>query len=273
MIVRSRIPKIISTLFLAVLAAIWLVPIIFVFINLFKTRVEYNTGSFWAFPEGNAFMDNLRALSSGMQIFTSMLNGLLYALTGASVSLICGVLAAYGLSHLNIKHRMFWFMFIYVGTIFPFQLYLIPLYRAYLSLNLYDTRLGMMLFYSAICIPFIMFVMRNNFIRIDKEILESCRLDGATDLQILTRIFLPMTKASISIVFLTQFSWCWNDLMFGLTLLRSEVKQTVMPLVSVLDKGNAPTLFMVCMIVSIPTIAMFSLLQKSAESGMIYTSK
>ncbi len=273
MIVKNNISKIVVTFVLLLLAIIWIIPIIFVFINLFKTRIEYNMGSFWSMPKGNAFIDNFKYLLSGLPIFKSMRNGFIYALCGASISLVCGVLAAYGISHLKIKYPMFWFMFIYTGTIFPFQLYLIPIYRAYMNLNLYDTRIGIILFYSAICIPFIMFVMRNNFIRIDREICESAKIEGASDMQILTRLFVPMTTASLSIVFLTQFSWCWNDLMFGLTLLRSETKQTVMPFVSLMDKGNAPVLFMVCIVVSIPTIGMFSFLQKNTESGMIYTSK
>lgn len=273
MIVEKNKGKMILTVLLFMLACIWIIPIFFSLVNLFKSRIEYNLGTFWDFPKENNFMDNFAQLKSGLPVFSSMLNSLLYSLIGAFASLIIGIMAGYGLSHLNIKHKLFWFLFIYSGTIFPFQLYLIPIYKIFLATHLYDTRLGIMLVYIAICIPFVMFVMRNNFSSIDREICESAKIEGATDLQVLVHLFVPMTQSAIAVIFLTQFSWCWNDLLFSLTLLKSSGKQAIMPLISLLDKGNAPTVFMVCVVASIPTMAMFTLLQKSTEKGFVYTTK
>lgn len=273
MVVGNKIGKIICTLFVTLLALVWLSPVFFVVMNLFKGKIEYNIGSLWAFPEGNQIVENFFKLFDGMPIFRNMLNGLLFALCGASMAVISGILAGYALSHLTVKHKLFWFLVIYIANIFPFQLYLIPIYKAYMTIGLYDTRLGMILFYSAICIPFVTFVMRNNFLSIDKEICESAKIEGAPDLLILTRLFVPMTQSAISIVFLTQFSWSWNDLLFCMTFVKSEVYQNVMPIIALMDKTNGPVVFMACLFVSLPTIAMFSLLQKKAQTGLVYTSK
>lgn len=272
---KKSTSKIIITLVLLMLALIWILPILFVFLNLFKGRIEYNMGrgSFWRLPEGNNFTDNFKNIIYGLPLFNGVFNSLIYALFGSLSSLIIGTLAAYGLSHLNIKHKGFWFLFIYSGTVFPFQLYLIPIYKAYNTIGFYDTRIGMILFYTAICIPFIMFVMRNNFLEIDAEITESAKIEGATNFQILIQLFLPMVKASLSVVFLTQFAWSWNDLMFGLTFTKSDNVKTIMSILSVMDKNNPPLLFLACVIASIPTIALFSFLQKNCEKGLLYTSK
>ncbi|MDY4610333.1 MAG: carbohydrate ABC transporter permease [Sphaerochaetaceae bacterium] len=271
--IQKKPARIINTILLGILAVIWILPVFFVITNLFKTRQEYNLGSFWAWPTSNMFMANYHQLLNGMPIFTSMLNGLLYSLCGACLSVIIGVLAGYGIANLKIRHKAFWFFFIYAGNIFPFQLYLIPTYKMYLTTGLYDSRLGLILFYTAICIPFVMFVMRNNFLSINKEICESAKIEGATDFQVLCKLLLPMTQSAMAVIFLTQFSWCWNDLLFGLTLIKSETIQTIMPLISMMDKANAPVVFMVCIIVSIPTLFMFFLLQKNTETGLVYTSK
>ena len=187
--------------------------------------------------------------------------------------MIIATLAAYGLSHLKIKHKMFWFLFIYSGTIFPFQIYLIPIYKAYTKLGLYDTRIGMILFYTAICIPFGMFVMRNFFTGISREICESAKVDGAKDMDILIRLFVPMAKAPIAVCFLAQFTWAWNDLMFGLTFTKSSDIKPIMSVLSIMDKGNGPTLFLACILVSIPTLLLYAFLQKDFETGFVYTSK
>lgn len=264
--------KIIFNITLAVLGLIWIAPLFFVAINVVKTKQEYNMGSFWKFPEGFHFTGNLwTVLESGL--FASLGSSFLYAVLGAIFSMFIGMLAAFGLTHLRIRKKMFWFLFIYSGTIFPFQIYLIPVYRGYFKLGLYNTRTGMVLFYTAICIPFCMFVLRNFFLGISKEICESARIDGAGNWQILMRIFVPMAKAPLSIVLLSQFTWSWNDLMFGLTFTKTTTIRPIMASISMMGRNNAPALFLACIFASIPTIILFVCLQGNFETGMAYTSK
>ncbi|MEG0368981.1 MAG: carbohydrate ABC transporter permease [Hungatella sp.] len=258
---------------LCVLSCIWIAPIVFVFMNTLKGKQEYNLGSLWDLPKGNQFVSNFQYIIESKVIFDGMASSFLYAILGAGFALVIAILAAYAISHLQIKHRLFWFLFIYSGTIFPFQIYLIPVYKAYSKIHLYDTRLGMILFYTAICIPFCMFVLRNFFMGIDREICESAKVDGATKLQILTKIFIPMAKAPIAILFMSQFNWSWNELMFGLTFTKTQGIRTVMATISVMDRGNVPVLFLACIIVSLPTIILFVLLQKNFDSGFVYTAK
>lgn len=270
---KTKPGKLIFSLLLLLFALIWVLPLLFVILNMFKSRQEYNWGSFWTLPEGFKFIENFSYFINGYPIFRGLINSLFYALVGALFAVALGTLAAYGISHLKIRWKMFWFMLIYCGTIFPFQLYLIPVFKSYITIGLYDTQIGMILFYVAICIPFCMFVMRNTFLSINKEICESAKIEGATDFQILVQLFLPMTIASLSIIFLTQFTWIWNDLLFGLTLTKSEVAKTIMSMLSVMDKNNPPILFVACGLASIPTIVLFSTIQKNCEIGFVYTSK
>ena len=262
----------IINVFLSILGIIWMCPIFFVVMNVFKTKQEYNMGSFWSLPKNNAVWDNLKNVVAN-KVLVSMGSSLLYAVVGAAMAVFIALLAAYGLTHLRIKHKLFWFLLIYSGTIFPFQVYLIPVYRGYYHLGLYNTRIGMILFYCAICIPFSMFVLRNFFLGISSEICESARMDGASSWQVLMKILAPMAKAPLSIVFMSQFTWSWNDLMFGLTFTKSSDIRPVMASVSLLSTGNPPSLFLACIIVSIPTIILFFLLQDNFEVGMAYTGK
>lgn len=273
MMKQKRTTKVVINIILAVMSTVWLFPVLFTIFGSFKGKQEYMLGNFWDIPKGDLFGENLASALTTVGLGNGMLSSFLYAFLGAVFSVTIAVLAAYAISHLNIKFRMFWFMFIYSGTIFPFQIYLIPVYKGYAQVHLYDTRLGMILFYTAICVPFSMFVLRNFFIGISKEICESAKIDGCTTLQVLTRIFLPMAKAPLSIVFLSQFTWCWNDLMFGLTFTKSSDIRSVMASISLLGKSNVPILLTGCIVASIPTIILFIILQKNFESGFVYTSK
>jgi multiple sugar transport system permease protein len=258
---------------LGILSLCWFFPIFFAFFNSVKDRIEYNRNGLWAIPQANNLLKNLAYIQQSAGIFTSMTNSFFYALGGAVGSVFIAILAAYALVHLPIKRRMFWFLFIYSGTIFPFQMYLIPVFRAYNILNLYNTKQGMVLFYIAICIPFAMFVMRNFFTGISKDVLESAKMDGASNSLILFKILVPMSVAPITVVFFTQFTWCWNDLMFGLTFTKSVQIRPVMSTISTMVVNHIPALMLACIIVSIPTFILFILLQGKIETGLVYQSK
>ena len=130
-------------------------------------------------------------------------------------------LAAYAIVSLQIRWGFFWFLVIYAGTIFPFQMYLSPLYSLYVNNDLYNTHLGLLLFYTAIAIPFATFVIRNHFSRVSPDLGEAARLDGARAPGLL-QVFAPLSLNAFATVFILQFTWIWNDLLFGLTLSRSE---------------------------------------------------
>jgi len=251
---------------------IWLCPLFFSFTYSFKSRIEANRTDVFSWPQGNAIAENLNYIQNAVGFFNAMGASFVYALVGASVAVSFATLAAYAIAHLPIKGKMFWFLWIYSGTIFPFQMYLIPIFRMYSVAGLYNTRLGMMLFYMSICIPFAMFVIRNFFTGISKEVLESAKIDGASNFMILMKILVPMSVAPIAVVFFTQFTWCWGDLLFGMTFTKSIGIRPIMPTVSVIT-NNRPALALAGLIVSVPTLILFTLLQRNMETGLVYQSK
>jgi multiple sugar transport system permease protein len=265
--------RIVLNTFLGIMAAVWAFPLVFTAFNSFKGQAEYNLGNFWDLPKGNELFNNIQYLGKNAGLFSGMMNSLLYAAVGALAAVFIALLAAYALTHLEIKGRMFWFLFIYSGTIFPFQVYLIPIFKGYTMMGLYNTKLGMILFYMAICIPFAMFVLRNFLLGVSSEICEAAKIDGAGNWGILTHIMLPMASAPLSVVFMTQFSWCWNDLMFGLTFTKSPNMRPVMAALSLMATKNLPALLLACLVASVPTILMFLSLQKNIENGFVYVGK
>ncbi|MDR0655356.1 MAG: hypothetical protein LBG22_03495, partial [Treponema sp.] len=123
--------KIIINAALFILSIMWLMPIIFALYNAAKSRIEYNTSYVWDLPVKWVYRENLVYIQQNFGAFTSMLSSFIYSFCGALGAVIMATLAAYGLTHLPLQRKIFWFIFIYSGTIFPFQLYLIPLFKAY----------------------------------------------------------------------------------------------------------------------------------------------
>ncbi|MDE2635297.1 MAG: carbohydrate ABC transporter permease [Chloroflexota bacterium] len=239
-----------------------------------KTPREQSQSGILALPANAAMiLDNISSASELAGIGNGILSSLIYAFVGSLTAVIVASSAAYSIAMLKIRFPFFWFLIIYSGTVFPFQMYLMPLFGMYQSVGLYDTRFGMLLFYSAIAVPFCIFVFRNYFIGMQGEVIEVASLDGASSFQTYLRIVLPMAKAPALFLFVTQFSWIWNDFLFGQVLAKSDDVRPVMTSLAMLSgtygKGSIPQQMAGALTASIPTLILFFALQKHFMQGII----
>lgn len=266
-----------GTILAGIFSLIWIVPIILVVFSAMKDPAEQAATRMLALPrQPGLIVDNMRQAISLSGLGTGFLNSLLYAFVGALVAMLLSSLAAYGLVKLKVKWSFLLFLLIYCGTVFPSQMFLIPIFRMYLSLDLYDTRVGMIIFYTAIAIPFCVFVFRNYFIAFPDDVIEAGALDGASRLRTFVSIVLPMSKAPALVVFLTQFTWIWNDLLFGQVLAKSDHVRPIMPSLALLSGqygvGSIPQVMAGALVASAPTLALFLLLQRHFMSGLGVTT-
>ena len=136
----------------------------------------------------------------------------------------------------------------------------------------WESKIGLILVYVGLCIPFATFVLRGFFLTVPWEIQEAAKIEGASNFQILYKIMLPMAKAPLLLVFLIQFTWIWNDLLFGMVLSRSV---GVRPITTVLTgmkdlyaSMDGPTILTATVMASIPTLVIFLLLQRHFIRGL-----
>lgn len=254
-----------------VLTLIWILPLLILVMNSFKTAQDYSLGSSLSWPTTFNLLSNLRdAWARGLG--PGFINSLTYGVFGSIGAVMLASLAAFGIVRLRIPKGLFWFLLLYSGTIFPFQMYLIPLFNLYIQTFLYDTKLGMMLFYIALCIPFCVFVMRGFFLTVPWELQEAATLDGASSWQVFWRLMLPLARAPLLLLFLIQFTYIWNDLLFGLVLSKSDgVRPIMVALVGmqgVYGATAAPTIIAATLLASGPTLLLFLFLQRYFIQGL-----
>jgi ABC-type glycerol-3-phosphate transport system permease component len=259
------------------LAVAWIVPLGLLVITPMKSFAEYADTSQWALPSDPLqLFDNMKTAWNSAGLGPGFLASLSYGLVGAVVAILCGALGAYAITRLEIRAGFWWFLLVFSGTLFPFQMYLIPLFQMYTDVGLYDTWLGMALFYSAIATPFCLFVMRGFFSTVAHEIEEAARLDGATSWAVLWRILMPLARGPIAVLVLFQFTWIWNDFMFGLVLSTSDGIRPVMPsLVGLQGQSSTagpPVILAGALIGSLPTIALFLALGRYLLTGLTLTT-
>lgn len=254
-----------------VLTLLWIFPLLVLLMNSFKTAQDYSLGSSLSWPTTMSLLANIKD-AWGKGLGPGFISSLTYGVMGSLGAVLCAALAAYGIVRLKIPKGIFWFLLIYSGTVFPFQMYLIPLFNMYLSTALYDTRLGMTLFYIAICIPFCVFVMRGFFLTVSWELQEAAQLDGASSWGIFWRLMMPLARAPLILLLLIQFTWIWNDLLFGLVLTKSETVRPVMVALvgmqGVYGATSAPTIITATLLASAPTLLLFLFLQRYFIEGL-----
>jgi len=270
---QARTQRVVLFAVTAILALAWVTPFYYLAISIFKSNAEYGMGSPLALPTSFApVLENVAEAWTKAKMGSGMLNSLLYGVVGGAAAIFIAALASYGLTRIDFRGKGFWFMLIFSGTIFPLQMYLIPLFMGYNKLGLTNSRLGMMLFYTAVCIPFPVLVLRNYMAGLPREMDEAARIDGCSEFRIFRSIILPNCWAPMATLFLIQFTWIWNDLIFSMVLTNREDARSLMNGLMVLQGSYANTTPNVVMtatlLASLPSVLLFLLLRRHFMNGL-----
>ncbi|WP_091525233.1 carbohydrate ABC transporter permease [Microlunatus soli] len=267
--------KIAVNVVVALIALIWLVPTYLIVVNAFTPAKEYTGSPSWWFASADIF-SNIKAAFAGANVGAGMLNSLLYAVVGGVIAVLAAALGAFAVTVIPVKRPAIWFWVIFIGTVLPLQTFLAPLFNGYAALSLYDTQYGMILIYAALAVPFAFFVNRNFMLTIPKEVSEAARLDGAGWLSMLVRVHLPLAKGALVAAFIFQFTWIWNDLLFGITLSISPNVRPVMATLADLSGSYStvgpPVILAGAIVASLPTIVIFFAAQRFFVNSLRLTS-
>lgn len=260
---------------LGVVSLLWLVPSYLIVVNAFTPVARYTGEPAWTIASMGLW-DNLRAAFATASVGSGMLNSLLYAVTGSVLAVLVAALASFAVVVMPVRRPTVWFWAIYVGTILPLQAFLSPLFTGYARLSLFDTQYGMVLVYVALTVPFAFFVLRNYFTTVAPEMREAAALDGASWVRTFFSIHLPLSRGALLAAFVFQFTWIWNDLLFGLTLSTSPNVRPVMATLADLT-GNystvgPPAVLAGALVASLPTVVLFFVFQRSFVGSLKLTT-
>lgn len=263
--------RILRNTFLIVLAAVWLVPVYLMIVNAITPVDNYAGQPSWV-PNGLGLWGNIVSAWQEASLGLGMLNSLLFATVSALVAVFAAALAGFAVVVMPVRRPTVWFWTIYLGTLLPLQIFLAPLFSAYAETALYDTTFGMILIYSAICIPFAFFIVRNYLTTLPPEVAEAAKLDGAGWSRLFFQIHLPLIRSSLFAAFIFQFTWVWNDLLFGITLTMSPDRRPVMAALAEINGGfvnvGPPVVLAAALVASLPTVVLFLSCQRFFVSSL-----
>jgi alpha-glucoside transport system permease protein len=204
---------------LAGIGLLWLVPTIGLFITSILPKSDITSLGWWkifAHPSLATFANYSTLFHTGG--LTEALKTTAYISVGnTAIVVVVGALAGYAFAWLDFPGRDWLFIGVVGLLVVPLQMALIPMFRLYNTFGIGGTVLSVILFHAAFGLPFAVFLLRNFFVGIPKDILESARIDGANEIWIFIRLILPLGLPAIASLAIFQFLWTWNDLIVSLT--------------------------------------------------------
>ncbi|MGW0660455.1 carbohydrate ABC transporter permease [Streptodolium elevatio] len=203
---------------LVLVALFWLMPTFGLLVSSLRPPKETSTSGWWkVFSEpGQITWTNYDKLLSNDDMMRAFFNTIWITVPSTLLVILIGSLAAYAFAWLEFPGRDWLFLIVVGLLVVPVQVALIPISKLYGETNLFGTIFGVVLFHVAFGLPFAVFLLRNYFAGIPKDLLEAARMDGGTDLTIFFRVILPLGLPAIASLGIFQFLWVWNDMLIAL---------------------------------------------------------
>lgn len=215
---KERRDKIIAYAVLVVLAIVFVLPLAWVVLASLDTNASLAAS--WP----NMTLGNYRSVVTSMTNLRSFANGLFIALGTALLVVLLAGLAAYALSRYEMKHKKMFMLTILFMNSLPVTTIMVPVFRIFVSVGLYDNRLGIVLFMTASSMPYAIWMMKNFMDSVPISLEEAAWVDGASRLDGIRRVILPLMLPGVFTVGIYVFSGCWGNFFVPFILLSSSEK-------------------------------------------------
>ncbi|MET7572470.1 carbohydrate ABC transporter permease [Streptomyces sp. NPDC005492] len=259
--------------FLIVVGLFWLVPTIGLLLSSLRSPEDMNASGWWkVFSQPSQLtFHSYRTLLENSDITNSLWNTVLITVPATVLVVVIGALAGYAFAWMEFPGRDWWFLGVVSLLVVPVQVALIPIAELFGKIGLFGTIFGVILFHVGYGLPFAVFLLRNFFAEIPRELLEAARLDGAGELRLFARVVMPLGGPAIASLGIFQFLWVWNDMLVALVFTKSSTQPITVALqTQVRQFGNnidvlAPGAFISMVI----PLAVFFAFQRQFVSGVM----
>ncbi|MFI1466495.1 carbohydrate ABC transporter permease [Streptomyces wuyuanensis] len=203
---------------LVVVGLVWITPLAGLLLSSLRTPQDNASSGWWTTltSPGQLSFDNYTELLGNVGITQAFWNTVLISVPATALVIVLAALAGYAFAWLEFPGRDWIFLLVVALLVVPVQVGLLPVAKLFGQLGLFGTIPGVVLFHVAYGLPFAIFLLRNYFADIPREMLEAARMDGGSEWRIFTRLVLPVGRPAIASLAIFQFLWVWNDMLVAL---------------------------------------------------------
>ncbi len=204
--------------FLVVIGLVWITPLAGLLLSSLRSAQDNAASGWWTTltRPGSLSFDNYSSLLDNSGITQAFWNTVLISVPTTVLVIVIAALAGYAFAWLEFPGRDWIFLLVVALLVVPVQIGLLPVAKLFGQLGLFGTIPGVVLFHVAYGLPFAIFLLRNYFADIPREMLEAARMDGGSEWRIFTRLVIPVGRPAIASLAIFQFLWVWNDMLVAL---------------------------------------------------------
>jgi multiple sugar transport system permease protein len=253
---------------------IWVLPMIFVLVLAFRSFDDISANGTAAWPKSFSWTGFSTALGAG-EMGRALWISVQVTVPAVIITLLLASMAAYALSRFAVPGRRAILLTMLAGNLLPPQILLIPVSRVMDSLGIYDTLFALVAIHVGFGLGFYTFVLHGFMRSIPGEITEAARIDGAGPFQVYARIIMPLCRPSLAALAALATTWIFNDLIWAITVIRTEAKLPVTAALLNLQGGyvsNWNVVAAASLIAAVPTAIVFFAFQRHFVSGLLIGS-
>ncbi len=250
---------------------IWLLPLIAVMLTSIRSSGDIISGNYWGIPTTFNLVENYTAIFESTPIGRYILNSFYVTIPTVLGAVALSSLSGFALGVYRFKGNLFIFFMFIAGNFIPFQILMVPVRDMSVSLGLYDTFAGLILFHIAFQTGFCTLFMRNFIKALPFELIEAARVEGVSELRIFGFIVLPLMRPAIAALSVLIFTFIWNDYFWAVTLTQGSDTQPITAGLHSLNGQWLANWHLVSagsIVAALPPVLMFFLMQKHFIAGL-----
>ena len=245
-------------------------PLYFVIVNSFKNKASYNISKI-GFPQ-TVVLDAFKKVFLNELLPRWLANTLILTTTSVFLCLLFGSLAAFSLSRMKFKGRIFILNSIISLMVMPVIVMIIPLFVLFGRFHLNNNYLSVIIIYVGVLLPFNIYLLYSYFVTIPQSILDSGKIDGCSNFQIYLRIILPLSKSAMMALLVYDLLWAWNEFLISLIFMQRDKLRTLMVGLTLMQGRyaiNVPVIMAGLVLGILPILILYIFTQKYFIKGLV----
>ena len=250
---------------------VWMLPLAGVFLTSFRSLADINSGNYWGWPSEFALVENYTQVFTVTPMIQYFLNSLVITIPTVLGTLLLSSLAGYSLAKHRFRGNFLIFALFIAGNFVPAQILMIPVRNLTLNLGVYDTKLALILFHTSFQIGFCTFFLRGFIKELPHELIESARIEGASEFRVYWNIIMPLVLPALAALAVLEFTFIWNDYFWALVLVQGDEARPVTLGIQALRGRWTASWHLISagsIVAALPPVVLFFMLQKHFITGL-----
>lgn len=250
---------------------VWLLPLIAVAVFSIRPDADFTNGNYWGMPTSFNFFENYGKVFFESDMPRYLLNSVFITVPTVLGTIALSSMTGFALGIYRFRGNLLIFFMFIAGNFVPFQILMVPVRDLTLSLNLYDTKTGLILFHIAFQTGFCTLFMRNFIRALPIPLIEAARVEGVAEWRIFIYVVLPLMKPALAALAVLIFTFIWNDYFWAVVLTQGPDAQPVTAGITAFNSQYRAAYHLMSagsIVAALPPVLMFFLMQKHFIAGL-----